>query len=404
MKIAATADFNVSCKKYFWPLMKNTITEQDKQQMIEFIKNTDRFTNGPMVKQFEKVWSDWLGIKYSLYVSNGSTANFLLVAAIKEKNNLKDGDKVLVPSMTWATNIGPIIQLGLEPIFCDVDPNNFCFDIKHMEYLSKKHDDIKLVFVSHLFGISGEMNEYKKIFPNSIFIEDVCESHGATYKGKKTGTLSSGGTFSFYFGHHMTTIEGGFVCTDDHYLYELMKAKRSHGLAREMSSDYFASAKQKYPNVHPDFLFITDGYNFRNTEINAVLGLSQIKRLDSNNQTRINNFNRFLKIISKHERLSSEFKTEGISPYCMIFRCDSKALRQSLESYLRNNGVETRPLCGGNLLNQPFLKNYQLDIPWDSNIEKLDTNGFFIGNNHMITEENFSTLEYLLEKFFINNR
>ena len=386
--------------RHFWPLMKNTITEDDKKQMIEFIKSTDKFTNGPKVRQFEEVWSDWLGVGYSLYVSNGSTANFLLVAAIKEKHNLKEGDKVLVPAMTWVTNIGPIMQLGLEPVFCDVDPENFCFDIKHMEYLSKKHDDIKMVFVSHLFGISGEMDEYKRIFPNSIFIEDVCESHGATYKGKKAGTLSSGSTFSFYFGHHMTTIEGGFVCTDDKDLYELMRAKRSHGLAREMSKDLFEDAKERYPNVHPQFLFITDGYNFRNMEINAVLGLSQIKRLDSNNQTRIRNFNRFLEIISKYERLSPEFKTEGMSPYCMIFRCDSEELRRALEIHLQSNGVETRPLCSGNLLNQPFLKDYRLDIPWDSNVERLDTHGFFIGNNHMITDKDFSALDNLLGEFF----
>jgi len=387
--------------RYFWPLMKNAITEDDKNQMIDFIKNTDRFTNGPKVRQFEEVWSNWLGVDYSLYVSNGSVANFLLVATIKEKYNLKEGDKVLVPAMTWVTNIGPIIQLGLEPIFCDVDPENFCFDTKHMEYLSKKHDDIKMVFVSHLFGISGKMDEYKKIFPNSIFIEDVCESHGATYKGKKAGTLSSGSTFSFYFGHHMTTIEGGIVCTNDKDLYELMKAKRSHGLAREMSGEYFKKAKNKYPNVHPQFLFITDGYNFRNTEINAVLGLSQIERLDTNNQKRINNFKKFIKIISKYDKLSIDFEIEGASPYCMIFKCENESLRRRLENHLQKNGVETRPLCSGNLLNQPFLEGFDFDIPWESNVKKLDTHGFFIGNNHMISDEDFNLLEQLLKDFFV---
>ena len=386
--------------KFFWPLMKDTITEQDKEQMIDFIRTTEKFTNGPMVRQFEKEWSDWLGVKHSLYVSNGSTANFLLVAAVMEKHGLKHGDKVLVPAITWVTNIGPIIQLGLKPIFCDVDPDNFCFDAKHMKYLAEKHDDIKMVFVSHLFGICGDMDEYKSILPNAIFIEDVCESHGATYKGKKGGTLSSGSTFSFYFGHHMTTVEGGMVSTDDKELYELMRAKRSHGLAREMSSEYFERAKADNPLVHPQFLFITDGYNFRNMEINAVLGLSQLKRLDANNQQRLENFNRFMKIISKFDSLSCDIETRGISPYCMIFKCDSEDLRRRLESHLYQNGVETRPLCSGNLLNQPFLKDYDIDIEWPINAQELDTHGFFIGNNHLILDEDFDKLENLLIEFF----
>lgn len=386
---------------FFWPLMKDAITEEDREEMISFIKTTNKFTNGPKARAFEKVWSDWLGVKYSLYVSSGSTANFLLVASIMEKYNLKRGDKVIVPAMTWVTNVGPIIQLGLEPVFCDVDPTNFCFDLKHMKYLREVHgDDIKMIFVSHLFGIAGDIDSYSSIFPESIIIEDVCESHGSTYKGKKTGTLSKGSTFSFYFGHHMTTVEGGFVCTDDKELYELMRAKRSHGLAREMSPEQFEKAKAQYPDVHPQFLFITDGYNFRNMEINAVLGLSQIKRLDANNQQRIDNFNRFMSLIEPYNGLSKDFSTEGACAYCMIFLCETAQMRVELESHLSQNGVETRPLCSGNLLNQPFLKNYQIDVPWNSNIEMLDKNGFFIGNNHMITDDEFLKLENLLSDYF----
>ena len=387
--------------KFFWPLMKDAIIDSDREEMIEFIKTTNKFTNGPKVREFEKAWCEWLGVDYSLYVSSGSTANFLLVAAIIEKHGLKKGDKVIVPAMTWVTNVGPIIQLGLEPIFCDVDPHNFCFDIKHMEYLKEKHgDEIRLIFISHLFGLAGDFDEYKRIFPNSIMIEDVCESHGSKYKGRKTGTLGEGSTFSFYFGHHMTTIEGGFVCTNDEELYEIMRAKRSHGLAREMSPEQFEKAKKQYPDIHPQFLFITDGYNFRNMEINAVLGLSQLKRLDENNETRNKNFSKFLSIIEKYDNLSVNFNIEGSCAYCMIFLCKTADMRIELEEHLSSNGVETRPLCSGNLLNQPFLKDYELDIQWDNNIDVLDRNGFFIGNNHMIAESEFLKLESLLSEFF----
>ena len=179
-----------------------------------------------------------------------------------------------------------------------------------------------------------------------------------------------------------------------------MRAKRSHGFAREMSGPRFEEAKNKYPDVHPQFLFITDGYNFRNTEINAVLGISQLKNLDKNNRQRLYNFNKFVSLISKYDELSVDVDTRGISPYCMIFKCDTEELRRRLERYLQDNGVETRPLCSGNLLNQPFLQEYELDIPWLSNVQRLDTNGFFIGNNHLITEEEFELLGQLLDEFF----
>ena len=211
--------------KLDWPLMKDCITAEDKSAMIKFIETAGRFTNGPMVKKFEQEWSDWLGCKYSVYVSSGSTANTLLVAAMKERYGFNEGDKVVVPCMTWVTNISPVMQLGFEPIFCDIDSSTFSFDIDNLKKIAKEHPDIKAVFVSHLFGIAADIDSYKEILPDAVFIEDVCESHGATYKGKKCGTLSLGSTFSFYFGHHMTTVEGGFVCTNDDELYNIMKMK-----------------------------------------------------------------------------------------------------------------------------------------------------------------------------------
>ena len=162
-------------KEFSWPLMKDCITEQDKEAMIDFLKNNSRLTNGPKVKQFEKEWSEWLGVKHSLFVSSGSTANLLLVAAVKEKYNLKNGDKVVVPSMTWVTNVSPIFQLGLTPVFCDINPYDYSFDKEYLKLLAKKHPDIKAVFVTHLFGISADIDEYKEILPNAIFMEDVCK-------------------------------------------------------------------------------------------------------------------------------------------------------------------------------------------------------------------------------------
>jgi CDP-6-deoxy-D-xylo-4-hexulose-3-dehydrase len=389
----------------FWPLMKDCITEKDKNEMIEFIRSSTRFTNGEKVREFEKRWSEWLGCKRSLFVSSGSTANLLLVAAIKEKYGLKDGDKVLVPAMTWVTNISPVMQLGLKPIFCDVDKSNFGFDMDHLKAIKKDHPDIRLIFVTHLFGICAPIDLYEEIFPEAVFIEDVCESHGAVYKGKKAGTLSAGSTFSFYFGHHMTTVEGGFVSTDDEDLYNLMKMKRSHGLAREATPENYELYKKKYPDVHEQFLFITDGFNFRNTEINAVLGLSQLKSLNTSVQKRRENYNRFLRFIEKYDEFEIPSE-EGNSSFCLPFICKSAGFKIKLEKFLNDRGVETRPLCSGNLLRQPFLEAYgfDTDIQGESNVDYLHDNGFFIGNNHMITSEDFDCLEEMLVSVLEDNQ
>ena len=383
----------------FWPLMKDCITQKDKDELVDFIKTSDRYTNGPQVKEFEKQWSRWLGVKHSLFVSSGSTANTLLLSAIVEKHNLKRGDKVLVPAMTWVTNIAPVIQLGLEPIFCDVEANTFSFDLEHLNKLSKEHKDIKVVFVTHLFGIPAKINEFKKILPSAVYIEDCCESHGAEIYGGKVGTHSEGSTFSSYFGHHMTTIEGGFVSTNDKDLYELMRAKRSHGMARECSPEVFEKYKKDYPEVDERFMFVTDGYNLRNTEFGAVIGLSQLPRLN--------------KMIKRRREICEEFKSilweygnrfhipnfEGNSSFCLPFILKDKAIKKDLQNYLEDNGIETRPLCSGNLLRQPFLKNYSLNLD-NPKVDFLHFNGFFIGNNHLITNDDIKELRRILDEYF----
>ena len=386
--------------KNFWPLMKDIITAADKEAMIEFIKSTSRFTNGPKVREFEGRWSEWLRCKHSLFVSSGSTANYLLLAAIKELHNFKEGDKVLVPTMTWVTNIAPIMQLGLEPIFCDINSHDFSFDKAHLNQIRQQHPDIKLIWITHLFGIAADVNYYKELFPNALIAEDVCESHGVEIDDKRAGVFGEGGTFSFYFGHHMTTVEGGFVSTNNTKLYELMRAKRSHGLAREMGRDAEQAIIEKHPDVHPQFLFITDGYNFRNVEINAVLGLSQLKNLDSSIVERKNNLDRFIKLLNYPE-FDTNFKTEGNSSFILPFLCESSELKKKLEEYLSTNGVETRPLCSGNLLRQPFLQHLNIDLENYPKVDALHFKGFYIGNSHLITEEDWLKLEALIDKFMI---
>ena len=160
--------------EFKWPLMKNSISFRDRIKLAKFVLTSDKFTQGQKVEEFEKSWSEWLGCKYSLFVTSGSTANFLLIAAIIEKYNLQPGDKVIVPACTWVTNINPIIQLGLTPIFCDIGLGDYSFDIANLKIIAKNIPDIKVVFVTHLLGIPAKVEEYKKILPNALFIDDVC--------------------------------------------------------------------------------------------------------------------------------------------------------------------------------------------------------------------------------------
>jgi len=386
-------------KKQTWPLMKESITFSDRLKMSFFTLTTKKFTNGEKVKKFEREWNDWLGSKHSLFVSSGSTANFLLVAAVKELYGLKDGDKVLLPACTWVTNIGPIIQLGLKPIFCDINLYNFSFDLNHARKIAKNHE-IKMVFVTHLLGLPGENEKLKEIFPNAIILDDVCESHGCLDEsGSKVGSNSIGATHSFYFGHHMSTIEGGMVSTNNSELYDLMRMKRSHGMARE--SLHFEQYSKNNIDIDPQFLFITDGYNFRNHEIPAVLGSSQLKRLDESIEIRKKNYEMFISIIEKNSDLfySMEYNDRN-SSFCFPFVCKNDDIMNKLKSKFISNRIEYRPIVSGNLLRHPFLKEYFIEDESDNNVELLHRNGIYIGNNHFVTGFDLLYLDDLCRKLY----
>lgn len=384
---------------YKWPLMKETITHADRFEMIKFIATTKKFTNGEKVKKFESDWNDWLGSQHSLFVSSGSTANFLLLAAVKEYFGLKDGDKVLVPACTWVTNVAPVIQLGLTPIFCDVNLYNFSFDKNHLAVIAKNHPDIKAVFVTHLLGFpSWSVDTFRYYFPDAVVLDDVCESHGVEFDSKKIGSDSLGSTFSFYFGHHMTTIEGGMVSTRNEELYDLMKMKRSHGMSRE-SINSTAYANQ-YPLMDPQFLFITDGYNFRNHEIPAVLGSAQLKRLDKMIEKRRQNYRKFIEIISQHsDKFYIPYQSDENSNFAFPLVSRTKLNHSILRTKLHQAGIEKRPVVGGDLLSHPFLSKYKLEYGHkdEPNVSIIQERGLYVGNNHFVGDKELSMLSDVLE-------
>lgn len=376
----------------WWPLMNNAITSSDKLKLIEFISSTDKYTNGKMVEEFERAWSDWLGCKHSLFVSSGSTANFLLLAAVKELYNIPNGSKVLVPACTWVTNVSPVFQLGLEPVFVDIDFNTFSFDISRLP-----DEDIKIVFITHLLGLNAPVEALQEKYPNALFLEDICESHGVKdSNGVKRG-CGTGSTFSFYYGHHMTTIEGGMVCTDDEKLYELMRLKRSHGMARNLTPANYEYNINLFPHLDPRFLFLTDGYNFRSTEFNAVLGLEQLKRLDRSIEIRRENYKYFIDNLDATKFYVPPYD-EGNSSFSFPFICKSVDDKKKLLTILEDLGVETRPVVAGNLLLHPFLDKWKdsVDVP---NAQRLNDCGLYIGNSQFVNTE-------MIHKVFetINNK
>ena len=386
-----------------WPLMGESITLGDRLKMALFCLRAKRFTYGDNLKAFEQEWNEWLSPNNdsinSLYVSSGSTANFLLVAAIMDLFNIKSGDKILLPACTWMTNVSPALQLGLTPVFCDVNLQNYSFDLDNAKQIAKKHKDIKLIFVTHLLGFSGDNEKLSEIFPNALIIDDVCESHGCISPDlTKRGSNSLGATFSFYFGHHMSTVEGGMITTNNLELYDLMRMKRSHGLARESTRfDYY---KNKYSDIDPQFLFITDGYNFRNHEIPAVLGRSQLKRLDSMILIRRRNYSLYCKLIEQFSNLfySHAFEKTN-SSFCFPFICKNAEIRNKLRILLTENNIEHRPIVAGNLLSQPFLQGHKIETSKKiANAEIIHRQGIYIGNNHFVSEQDMAFLGELFSK------
>ena len=379
-----------------WPLMKNNITWGDKWSLVKFILTTDRYTQGAKVAEFEQQWNTWLGSNHSLYVTSGSTANFLLVAACMEMYGIPRGSKIVLPACTWMTNVAPPMQLGLEPVFCDINLQDYCYDYQALKQLAQDNPDIRMVFVSHLLGLRGDVERIREILPSAILIEDICESHGCRdNQNIKAGAHSVGATFSFYFGHHMTSIEGGMVSTNNPELYDLMKMKRSHGMARHSAK--FAEYQAQHPEIDPSFLFVTDGYNFRNTELGAVLGMSQLKRLDEFIQIRRLNYFVVNTIINRYAMLfEHQPMLPGNSSFCFPIICHTADIKQQFITACRRHGVEYRPIVSGNLMRQPFLKKYGNQVM--PNAQRLHENGVYIGNNQFVGEREFVILETICEE------
>lgn len=368
-----------------FPLMRNNILREDLDAVIEYLKQDDPIlTNGANVKAFETEWSEWLGVKYSVFVNSGASANLLTMALLKLR--FPEGGEVITPPLTWVSDVASVLQNGFTPIFADIDPKTLA--MAPAEILKKITKQTRAVFLTHVQGFDGLTDELvDELAKRKVaLIEDVCESHGATHNSKRLGSIGWISNFSFYYAHHMSTIEGGMVCTNDPDVYQQARMLRGHGMVRESTdSDLREAYKTSNPDLNPDFIFAHAAYNMRNTEIGGLMGRSQLKRLDKNVAQRTKNLIRFLGQIDS-SKYRTDFKLEGSSNYAfnLVLKRPDDELASKLMKKMRESGVEFRrgSAGGGNQIRQPYLRGI---VPTDHHLNFPETEhihfyGFYIGN------------------------
>lgn len=332
-------------------LAQDTITNSDIDNLCKWLSSYPRLTKDKLTIEFETKWSQWLGKKYSIFVNSGSSANLLMLYALKLSNRLKNS-KIVLPCLAWSTTVSPAIQFDFDIILCDSDKNNLGIDIDSLEKIFIDQDPSCLM-VANILGFPNSFNEIKNLCEkyNVILLEDSCESVGSIYGNLKTGCFGLMSTFSTYFGHHFSTIEGGLISTDDFELYEILLSIRSHGWDRDLSKNTAEKLRESnnIDNFDSLYTFYYPGFNVRATEIQAFLGINQLDSIDQRNQKRYEIFlqydelieNNFWKI--KSNNFISNFAYPIIHPN-----------RNNIAKNLIENNIECRPLVCGSISKQPF--------------------------------------------------
>lgn len=372
-----------------YPLIDNTYEKEEVVSIIEVLIG-NRLTMGKNVELFEQEFARYVGAKYAIMVNSGSSANLLAMAVASNymrKQRLCPGDKVIVPTVCWSTSVWPIIQMNLEPVFVDVDPTTMNMDIDDLK--SKLTPDVKGIVAVHILGNCTNMDELMEIVSdrNLFLMEDTCESLGSTYKNKYLGTFGDFGTYSFYYSHHITTIEGGMVVCNDDEDFELLKCLRAHGWTRYLKNK--KEYEQRYTEVDPRFLFVNLGYNFRPMEMQAAMGRIQLSKLVNKNDNRIWNHDTIVQKVIDDPRntgiLTSPVAMQNANPawfaLCFVLSEKNSGHYTSYLNYLTKCGVENRPIVTGNFARQPAMNLLGLNIDPNAypGADVLHFRGFFIG-------------------------
>jgi CDP-6-deoxy-D-xylo-4-hexulose-3-dehydrase len=368
-----------------FPLMRNNILREDLDCVINYLKKDNpQLTQGDNVKEFEEDWSSWLGVKYSVFVNSGASANLLSLAILRLK--YPNGGEVIVPPLTWVSDVASVLQNGFTPVFADIDLDTLGMNTDLI--LKKINKKTRAVFFTHAQGFDGLTDKLINALNDFgiPLIEDVCESHGARHNNIRLGNYGWISNFSFYYAHHMSTIEGGMICTNDATVYQQARMMRSHGLVRESNDSKLRSKfERENLNLNPEFIFAFPAYNVRNNEIGGILGKSQLKRLDENIVKRTRNLVYFLNKLDPI-KFKTDFKLEGSSNYAfnLVLNQPNDIFASRLIDAMKRSGIEFRrgSAGGGNQIRQPYLtdivpKNHHLNFP---NTEHVHFYGFYIGN------------------------
>ena len=393
-------------------LINDTIDKQDIDELIEWLKTFPRLTKGELTVQLESEWAKYIGTKYSVFVNSGSSANLLLLYALSllSKNSayakFYDGNaKVVVPAISWATDLSPVIQLGFKPILVDCNMDDLTLDLDQLERTLESDTHIVAVISVSVLGFSPNMGKLLNITKSYHvdLIEDNCESMGTKYHGKHLGNFGIASTYSTYFGHHISTIEGGFVNTNDEDLYHMLLMLRSHGWDRDLPEEK-RNLLRKHWNVNNFDALLTfyhPGFNLRSTDLNAKLGLLQLKKLNKNVEIRNKNFNTYQSLIWKenvpnlpgwkpkplNDTFVSNFAYPVIHP-----------MKYAITYDLIDAGVETRPLICGSMGTQPmYIQKYGNKLL--NNANKADQFGFYVPNHPEMNDEDVEYICNILNRY-----
>ena len=378
-------------------LVNDTINNTDIDHLIDWLKTYPRLTKGPLTVELEKKWSKWLGVDNSIFCNSGSSANLLMLWALVEANRINKDAKVVVPSAAWATDLSPVIQLGMTPILCDINLKNLSVDLNHLETIFKETKPEVLLLVSVL-GLVPDMQKINELCNkyNVILLEDTCESMGSKWENKKLGTFGLMSSFSTYFGHHISTIEGGFVSTNDKELYEILKSIRSHGWDRDSSPEYSKQLRNQWETSNFDALytFYHSGFNLRSTDLQAFIGLGQIDKLDDICKKRNKNFKIYQQELSSIRPYINECSQNFISNFAYPVISEN---RDSIVAVLQKENIEVRPMICGSMGTQPFyIKEYgKKELPNASIIDKW---GFYIPNHPGLSKEDIIKISNIIRE------
>ncbi len=370
-------------------LVKDTISNDDIDKLIGWLQTYPRLTKGPLTLELEQKWSDWIGTKYSVFCNSGSSANLLMLSAYIENTRMqKDRNKlkIVVPSVSWATDLAPIIQLGLTPILCDCNLNDLSIDLDHLNEIITSHGKIDALLLVSVLGLVPKMDKIQDICDKHdiVLLEDSCESMGSKHKGQNLGTFGSMSSFSTFFGHHISTIEGGFVSTNDKELYDLLLSLRSHGWDRDLDKKSQNKLRDAWDvsGFESLYTFYYPGYNLRSTDLNAFIGIGQIDNLNEWGLVREKNFRLYQRLIHNDYWKPKLYPNSFVSNFAYPI---IHPARNEIAQQLQNNSVEVRPLVCGSMGNQPFYKKQygKIKLP---NADKIDEYGLYVPNNPKLTE------------------